>query len=68
MDNHVHLLVSATVAGRVSRALRQAGQTYVQSFNQRHGRVGTLWQGRFKQARGRQATRAAAAGDRCEVG
>jgi putative transposase len=48
MDNHVHLLVGAEQAGCVSRALRQAGQTYVQSFNQRHGRVGTLWQGRFK--------------------
>lgn len=48
MDNHVHLLLSAAEAGCVSRALRQAGQSYVQSFNQRHGRVGTLWQGRFK--------------------
>lgn len=48
MDNHVHLLLSAAEAGSVSRAMRQAGQTYVQSFNQRHGRVGTLWQGRFK--------------------
>ena len=48
MDNHVHVLVCATEAGRVSRAMRQAGQSYVQSFNQRHGRVGTLWQGRFK--------------------
>lgn len=48
MDNHVHLLVGATVTGCVSQALRQTGQTYVQSFNQRHGRIGTLWQGRFK--------------------
>jgi len=48
MDNHVHLLVGATIAGRVSQAMRKAGQTYVQSFNHRHGRVGTLWQGRFK--------------------
>jgi putative transposase len=48
MDNHVHLLLSATRAGCISHALRRAGQTYVQSFNQRHGRVGTLWQGRFK--------------------
>jgi putative transposase len=48
MDNHAHVLVCATEAGRVSRAMRQAGQSYVQSFNQRHGRVGTLWQGRFK--------------------
>lgn len=48
MDNHVHLLLGADAPGLVSKALRQAGQTYVQSFNQRHGRVGTLWQGRFK--------------------
>jgi putative transposase len=48
MDNHVHLLLGAGAPGAVSHALRQAGQTYVQSFNQRHGRVGTLWQGRFK--------------------
>lgn len=48
MDNHVHLFLSSAMAGCVSRALRQAGQTYVQSFNQRHRRIGTLWQGRFK--------------------
>lgn len=48
MDNHVHLLVSAPIAGHVSRALRLAGQTYVQAFNHRHDRTGTLWQGRFK--------------------
>ncbi|MGJ4803643.1 transposase [Luteimonas sp. SDU82] len=48
MDNHVHLLLSAGCAGAISQALRRAGQTYVQSFNQRHGRAGALWQGRFK--------------------
>lgn len=48
MDNHVHLLLSAERTGAISQALRRAGQTYVQSFNQRYGRVGTLWQGRFK--------------------
>lgn len=48
MDNHVHLLLCAARAGSISPALRLTGQTYVQSFNQRHGRVGTLWQGRFK--------------------
>ncbi|TYT27616.1 transposase [Luteimonas viscosa] len=48
MDNHVHLLLSANRSGDISQTLRRAGQTYVQSFNQRHGRVGTLWQGRFK--------------------
>lgn len=48
MDNHVHLLLSSNRAGQVSRAMRSVGQTYVQTFNLRHGRSGTLWQGRFK--------------------
>jgi putative transposase len=48
MDNHVHLLISCTQTGGISRALRVSGQSYVQAFNIRHGRSGTLWQGRFK--------------------
>lgn len=48
MDNHVHLLLHAEQAGAVSRAMRAIGQAYVQAFNQRHGRIGTLWQGRYK--------------------
>lgn len=48
MGNHVHLLATATEAGAVSSALRRQGQCYVQAFNRRHGRTGTLWEGRFK--------------------
>lgn len=48
MDNHVHLLLRAEIVGRISLALRLAGLAYVQAFNHRHGRTGTLWQGRFK--------------------
>lgn len=48
MDNHVHLLLSAVQSGVISQALRRAGQAYVQAFNLRHGRCGTLWQGRFR--------------------
>lgn len=48
MDNHVHLLVSAGQSGAVANAMRRVGQLYMQAFNQRHGRSGTLWQGRFK--------------------
>src|SRR5690606_6226285 len=48
MDNHVHLLLSASQAGRVSLAMRTAGQAHVQAFNWRHGRSGALWQGRYK--------------------
>ena len=48
MDNHVHLLLIAQRSGDVSCAMRDAGQMYVQAFNARHRRSGTLWQGRFK--------------------
>jgi putative transposase len=48
MGNHVHLLASADVAGAMSHALRRHGQCYVQAFNRRHDRTGTLWEGRFK--------------------
>ena len=48
MDNHLHLLVAAQQARAVSRAMRDVGQMYVQAFNARHRRSGTLWQGRFK--------------------
>ncbi|MBB1061946.1 transposase [Marilutibacter spongiae] len=48
MDNHVHLLLTGARAGDVSLVMRRVGQSYVQAFNARHGRSGTLWQGRFK--------------------
>ena len=48
MDNHFHLLLTGERAGDVSLFMRQVGQSYVQAFNARHGRGGTLWQGRFK--------------------
>lgn len=48
MGNHVHLLLAAAEAGAISRAMRTIGQSYAQYFNRRHGRTGTLWQGRFK--------------------
>ena len=48
MDNHVHLLATPMDAKSLCRAMRYAGQHYVQYFNHRHGRSGTLWQGRFK--------------------
>jgi putative transposase len=48
MSNHVHLLLSSDELGATSRMMRQVGQSYVASFNQRHQRTGTLWEGRFK--------------------
>ncbi|HET6632673.1 MAG TPA: transposase [Rhodanobacteraceae bacterium] len=48
MSNHTHLLLTSTQPDGLARAMRNSGQRYVQAFNRRHGRTGTLWQGRFK--------------------
>lgn len=48
MGNHVHLLATAQATGTLSQAMRRHGQSYVQAFNRRHRRTGTLWEGRFK--------------------
>lgn len=48
MSNHVHLLLSSDKLGATSRMMRQVDQSYVASFNQRHQRTGTLWEGRLK--------------------
>lgn len=48
MDNHFHLLLTPPQPGALSQAMRSVGQNYVQAFNGRHARCGTLWQGRFK--------------------
>lgn len=47
MDNHYHLLVE-TPDGNLSEGMRQLNGIYTQSFNGRHGRVGHVFQGRFK--------------------
>ena len=47
MTNHYHLLVR-TLEPNLSRGMRDLNGVYAQSFNRRHGRVGHLFQGRFK--------------------
>lgn len=47
MDNHFHLLVE-TPDANLSNAMRDLNGNYAQSFNVRHGRVGHLFQGRYK--------------------
>ena len=47
MDNHYHLLIE-TPEGNLSRGMRQLNGVYTQRFNRRHGRVGHVFQGRFK--------------------
>jgi putative transposase len=48
MSNHAHLLLTPDEAGGVSRLMHTFARNYVGSFNGRHGRTGTLWEGRFK--------------------
>ena len=47
MDNHYHLLIE-TPEGNLSAGMRQLNGIYTQRFNRRHGRVGHVFQGRFK--------------------
>ncbi len=47
MDNHFHLLIE-TPDGNLSLGMRQLTGVYAQMFNKRHGRVGHLFQGRYK--------------------
>ena len=48
MTNHVHLLLTPGAAYSCTALIRDLGQRYVPYFNQRHGRTGTLWEGRFR--------------------
>ena len=48
MTNHVHLLVAPRAAGSVSRMMQDLGRSYVRIVNDKLGRTGTLWEGRFK--------------------
>ena len=50
MTNHVHLLVTPSEAGAVSKMMQAIGRRYVGCFNARYRRTGTLWEGRFKAA------------------
>jgi putative transposase len=47
MTNHVHLLLTPAAAESCSAFMRDLGRRYVPYFNRRHGRTGTLWEGRF---------------------
>jgi hypothetical protein len=47
MDNHYHLLVE-TPEGNLSKGMRQWNGVYTQRFNRRQGRVGHVFQGRYK--------------------
>lgn len=47
MTNHYHIVIE-TVEGNLSQGMRQLNGVYTQRFNRRHGRVGHVFQGRYK--------------------
>lgn len=48
MTNHVHLLVTPHHASSIGKVMQTLGRYYVQYFNHRYNRTGTLWEGRYK--------------------
>ncbi len=48
MDNHVHLLATPATDNGLPLMMQAVGRRYVQLFNRRHGRSGTLWEGRYR--------------------
>lgn len=47
MDNHYHLLIE-TPEANLAAGMRTLNGGYTQAYNRRHGRVGHLFQGRYK--------------------
>ena len=48
MDNHFHLLATPASATGLPQFMQSVGRAYVRYFNDRHGRSGTLWEGRYR--------------------
>ena len=48
MSNHVHMLATGREHGAISRMMHCLGRRFVRFANLRHGRTGTLFEGRFK--------------------
>jgi len=47
-DNEIQLLATPPDAESLSRTMQTLGRRYVSAYNRRHGRSGTLWDGRFR--------------------
>jgi putative transposase len=48
MDNHLHLLATPETSDGLPQLMQAVGRSYVRYFNNRHGRSGTLWEGRYR--------------------
>ena len=48
MKNHYHLLLSEQTENAISLYMQKLNMGYTKYFNERHERIGTLWQGKYK--------------------
>ena len=48
MTNHVHLLMTPQTENGIGKMMQMIGRYYVQYFNNKYKRTGTLWEGRYK--------------------
>jgi len=48
MSNHVHILATPSDEKALGKLLQAQGRRYVQYYNHKYGRTGTLWEGRYK--------------------
>jgi len=48
MTTHTHLLMTPRTPGGTAKAMQRLGVRYVQYFNRKYQRVGTLWTGRYR--------------------
>jgi putative transposase len=48
MNNHLHLLVTPSNTYAVARLMQSVELRYARYFNRRHGRTGTLFEGRYR--------------------
>ncbi|WP_415883887.1 transposase [Neptuniibacter sp. QD34_54] len=48
MTNHIHILATAEVSESISQFMQLIGKHYVPYLNQKYGRSGSAWEGRYK--------------------
>ena len=48
MTNHLHLLITPKDKSQLAVFMQAMANRYVRYFNAKHGRTGTIWEGRFK--------------------
>jgi len=48
MPNHIHLVITPTIAGSLPKIMMRLTLAYSSYFNRKYGGVGHVWQGRYK--------------------